>query len=72
MLATPTSRPFTGVEHERAIATILRKRALSKTFKLWQPALGRPATHLMADIFLPRAGNSIAAGQVGVRHGREE
>ena len=32
----------------------------------------RPATHLMSDILSPCAGNSIAAGQVGVQAGREE
>src|SRR3954463_8548766 len=55
--------------HEARIATILRKCALSLTFKMWRLL---PATLPESDILLPRRSNCITVGQQGFRQGREQ
>src|SRR4029079_16084817 len=72
MAAARTSRALSMAENEAAIATILRTPRLRKTFKLWHAESCPPATNLVSDIFSPRAGTSIAAGQLGDPAGRED
>ena len=67
MAAARTSWALSMAEYEAAIATILRTPAVAQNVQIMARGKFQPATNLVSDIFSPRAGTSIAAGQMGDR-----